>query len=688
MKPTPNRLIHETSPYLLQHAYNPVNWYPWGEEALALARKEDKPIIVSIGYAACHWCHVMEHESFEDMQTANLMNSHFVCIKVDREERPDLDHFFMDALQAITGHGGWPLNMFLTSDAKPFYGGTYFPPQRVHDRISWTELLMRIQAAYQTRKEEIDAQANELISHLAKSNEVIDSRKLGFIIPEEEMFTRSQADTIFRQLMQSADLDWGGFGRAPKFPQTFSIQYLLRYAQFTGNQEALQHAERSLMAMMRGGIYDQIGGGFCRYSTDTEWLAPHFEKMTYDNALLLIVLAEAYQQTGKPEYAAVIEQTIAFLQREMLSADGGFYAALDADSEGVEGKFYTWHPGEVQAALGDDAGMICSILDITEKGNWEHVSIPRMLMGIEEWSSNHAVPSNEVLDKLEKAKKKLLEARSARIRPATDDKIILGWNALLNQGLVAAFAATGKREWLVLAEQNMAFMIAAFKQQDNQWHHTFKEGVSRFPAFLDDLAYLVQSMIMLQEANGDLHLLDEATVLVDTIFNHFGDEEGLYFYFSPDFQTALPVRKKDQYDGAMPSSNAAMAWNLHKLGILLNKPEWRKRSALMLEANREAAIKYPTSFGVWSNLLLEKVMGTHEVLVLGPAAAVWVAELMRYGIPNKVLMQAVKPDERFPLMAGRSTGREGETLIFVCKDFTCGLPSNSVEDALKQLLTK
>jgi uncharacterized protein YyaL (SSP411 family) len=383
-----------------------------------------------------------------------------------------------------------------------------------------------------------------------------------------------------------------------------------------------------------------------------------------------------------------MEQTIAFLKREMLSAEGGFYAALDADSEGVEGKFYTWQPGEVQALLGVDAALICSILDITEKGNWEHVSIPRMLMGIEEWSSTHGVTPNEVVEKLKKAKRILLEARSARIRPATDDKIILGWNALLNQGLVAAFAATGNREWLALAEQNMAFMIAAFKQQDNQWHHTFKEGVSRFPAFLDDLAYLVQSMIMLQEANGDLQLLDEAANLIDVIFNHFSDEEGLYFYFTPDFQTELPVRKKDQYDGAMPSSNAAMAWNLHKLGILLNKPEWRKRSALMLEANREAAIKYPTSFGVWSNLLLEKVIGTHEVLVLGPEAAEWAAELMRNGLPNKVLMQAVNPVERFPLMAGRRTGEEGGTLIFVCKNFTCGLPSNNVADALKQLLTK
>ena len=685
---SPNRLIHESSPYLLQHAHNPVNWFPWGDEALGIARAENKPILVSIGYAACHWCHVMEHESFEDEQTALLMNEYFVCIKIDREERPDLDHFFMDALQAISGNGGWPLNMFLTSEAKPFYGGTYFPPNPIHNRISWKELLLKIHSAYQLRKDEVELQAAELLRHLSHANQLAPKQTTGFVIPNTELFSSIQTDQIFQNLMKAADRDLGGFGAAPKFPQSFSIQYLLRYAHYTGNSEALAHAEFSLQAMMRGGIYDQIGGGFCRYSTDANWLAPHFEKMAYDNALLLIVLAEAFQITRNPAYATVIAETIDFLKREMLSDEGGFFAALDADSEGEEGKFYTWHIQEVRDLLREDAAWVCEVLDITENGNWEHVNIPRLLHDLSERSALKGINAVDAMAALPSVKKTLLEARSKRVRPATDDKIILGWNALVNQGLVAAYQATGQVEWLRLSEKNMDFMLTVFRANGNQWLHTHKAGVSKFPAFLDDLAMLVQSMIVLQEVNGNLTLLEEAHEIMQYILQFFTDEDGLFFYFTPDFHTEVPVRKKDQYDGAMPSSNAVMAWNLHKLGLFFNIPDWVRRSALMLEANREGAVKYPTSFGVWCNLLLEKVIGTHEILVLGSDSFRQSQDLLKNYIPNRVLIQAENVTDRFPIMHGRVVGEDGETSIYICKEYACKLPASNVDDALAQLLTK
>jgi uncharacterized protein YyaL (SSP411 family) len=368
-----NRLIKETSPYLLQHAHNPVDWYPWGEEALQKASMEDKPILVSIGYSACHWCHVMERESFEDEVTADIMNKYFVNIKIDREERPDLDHVYMDAVQTITGSGGWPLNVFLTPDAKPFYGGTYFPPVRAFNRMSWKETLYAIHESYRDKREEIESQAENLTRHIVNAN------SFGISTQEAEntshFFSRDDLEIIAKNLLQSADKEWGGFGQAPKFPQTFSIQYLLRHYHFTNDENALKQALLSLDKMMKGGIYDHLGGGFARYSTDAQWLAPHFEKMLYDNALLVGVLAEAYQLTGQEKYAETIKETLGFIQRELTSPKGGFYSALDADSEGVEGKYYVWSKDEINSLLGDDADLFAEVYNISEKGNWEHTNI-------------------------------------------------------------------------------------------------------------------------------------------------------------------------------------------------------------------------------------------------------------------------------------------------------------------------
>ncbi len=436
--PHTNRLIHETSPYLLQHAHNPVDWYPWGEEALQRAKQENKPILVSIGYSACHWCHVMERESFEQEETARLMNEHFINIKIDREERPDLDHIYMDALQAMSGSGGWPLNVFLTPAARPFYGGTYFPPRRLYTRPSWTEILQGVSQAFRDKREEITAQADQLTSHLLQSNAFGHATE-----PGEPVFDTENQQAILQAILNKADTVDGGFGQAPKFPQTGCIQYLLRYYHFYRDKTALDQALLSLDKMLCGGIYDQLGGGFARYSTDGQWLAPHFEKMLYDNALLLSVLAEAFQITHLPRYREVMEQTRGFLEREMLSPEGGFYAALDADSEGVEGKFYTWRKAEIDALLGEDAPLFCAWYDVTEKGNWEGVNILHVPAPSATFASTHGTTEVALAEKLEACCAKLLEHRAGRIRPGLDDKILLGWNALANTACSKAFAATG-----------------------------------------------------------------------------------------------------------------------------------------------------------------------------------------------------------------------------------------------------
>ncbi len=680
-----NRLINETSPYLLQHAHNPVDWYAWGDEALQRALQEDKPILVSIGYAACHWCHVMERESFEDLQTASLMNQYFICIKIDREERPDLDHFFMDALQATSGNGGWPLNMFLTSDGRPFYGGTYFPPQSMHNRISWKELLVQIHGAYQKRRADIEAQANNLIEHLQKSNQL--KANNSFQVAQEEMFTPQQTQKIFNNIMGAADQVEGGFGHAPKFPQTYTIQYLLRYHHFTGNKEALDQATLSLKKMMRGGIYDQLGGGFCRYSTDSKWLAPHFEKMTYDNALLLLVMAEAFQLTADQEYKRVAVETIGFMQRELQAANGGFYAALDADSEGVEGKFYTWDKKEFEHILGDDATAIAALYDVTEHGNWEEVNILHMQKSIQDWAEEIRLTEEEANTLLAEAKAKLMDGRSKRVRPSTDDKIILGWNALFNQALSKAGQAFGEEEWIGLAIQNMDFLLDSFENKaDGQLLHTHKAGISKYPAFLDDVAYLIQALLYLYEPTGSLDYLEKARALMLYAIENFSDESQLFFYYTPGFQSDILVRKKDLYDGAIPSGNSIMAWNLHRLGLLFDQQEWRKRAEKMLETVKDGAVKYPTSYGIWSNLLLEYTQGTHEVLVLGPQAQQIGQELLSRFVPNKVFMASSAARVGYPLMEGRSTSTG--TLIYICRNYACSLPLSSSEEAMAHLLTK
>ena len=695
-----NKLINESSPYLLQHAHNPVNWYPWGDEALALAKKENKPVLVSIGYSSCHWCHVMERESFEDPATAKIMNENFVNIKIDREERPDLDHIYMDAVQAMTGSGGWPLNVFLTPDQKPFYGGTYFPPRRAFNRPSWQEILLGISQAFRERRNEIEAQSENLTEHILQSN------SFGLSEPgDRDVFTKEKIDEVFENIMKSADRQWGGFGSAPKFPQTFIIQFLLRYhhvknfqlsepakaPSFGGGlgEVALQQALLSIDKMIDGGIYDQAGGGFARYSTDTEWLVPHFEKMLYDNALIIAVMSEAYQLTKQDRYREVIEETIQFIQREMMCPEGGFYSALDADSEGEEGKFYVWDYEEVNGILKEDTEIFCSFFDITPKGNFENKNILRRKKTEQIFSEEKNI-SKDVLRKIiHKGKEKLLQERGKRIRPMLDDKVLLGWNALMNIALGKAFAATGVEGYRQLAKDNMQFLLKNFATgNSSEFYHTWKNGIAKHPAFLDDYAYLIQALILLQEITGDTNYLIRANEITRFVIENFSEESLIpggtdqagFFFYTHKNQHDVIVRKKEIYDGAQPSGNAVMADNLYRLSHYFDNPAWKERTHTILSNLGKAVTRYPSSFGVWAGLLQEMVYGTDEIAIVGTDPYVLQKQVLNNYIPHKILMCSEQQSSQFPLLSDKKAGNPA--LIYLCRNYTCLKPVTTIRDLL------
>ncbi|MFN2456942.1 MAG: thioredoxin domain-containing protein [Chitinophagaceae bacterium] len=683
-----NRLIHETSPYLLQHAHNPVDWYPWGNEAFEKAKKEDKPVLVSIGYSACHWCHVMERESFEDTDVAAIMNEHFVNIKVDREERPDVDHIYMDAVQAISGQGGWPLNVFLTPDGKPFYGGTYFPPQRTFNRASWREVLAAITSAYHEKREEIQMQAENLTDHLKVSNE------FGIASANKQVFDAGKIDEAFRNAMKQADMQWGGFGKAPKFPQSFTIQFLLRYHYLVQKNsssvldkeqgyDALDQALLSLNKMIQGGLYDHLGGGFARYSTDTEWLVPHFEKMLYDNALLVTTLAEAFQITNNEVYKDVIEETLEFIEREMMQEEQGFYSALDADSEGEEGKFYVWSSSEVKEVLGNDADLFCRYFDITEAGNWEGKNILWMKTSLKQFSSENGINDEQELQKIIKeGKKKLLQARTKRTRPLLDDKILLSWNALMNIGYSKAYAATGNEHFRQVALKNMEFLMQNLKADNATFYHTWKDKQAKHPAFLDDYAYLIAALVELAQITADYQWLYKAREITEIVLEHFADKDSPYFLYSPDFQTDILVRKKEIYDGATPSGNAVMAINLYNLSILFDNKQWKQHAENMLNSLGDVPVKYPTSFGVWLCALFQFIFGTNEIAIVGQQSIVKLTEVLGFYIPHKIIMATTNGSE-FPLLKDKTTN--GKTLFYVCKNYACQQPVTSIEELKKSL---
>jgi uncharacterized protein len=671
----PNRLSRETSPYLLQHAHNPVDWYPWGEEALDRAREESKPILVSIGYAACHWCHVMERESFEDADTARFMNEHFINIKIDREERPDLDHIYMDAIQAITGSGGWPLNVFLTSDGRPFYGGTYFPPRPLYNRPSWKEVLAGVARSYRERKAEIEQQAGNLTQHVASAGSFGIGQKAGEGSPPGSPFVPEILRQMRDQLLAIADRREGGFGAAPKFPQTFSIRYLLHYYYYSKDAEALGQACLSLDKMIAGGIFDQLGGGFARYSTDSEWLVPHFEKMLYDNALLVIALSEAFQLTGKPAYGEAIQLTMTFITRELSNGQGAFYSALDADSEGVEGKYYVWDKAEIDILLGEDAALFRAYYGVTEEGNWEGKNILIRARDLP--------PDPEVGRRLEAARARLLEYRGRRVPPALDDKILLGWNALMNIACSKAFAALGKEEYRDQAVGNIRFLRTRLKGEGiHFYYHVYKEG-ARIPAFLDDYAFLIAALLELQEITGDGSYLLEARDILEQVIAHFGEEGTAFFYFTHDGQKDLILRKKEIYDGATPSGNSVMAFNLLYLSLLFDQPGWADRARQMAEAVRGMVTGYPGSFGIWATLYQALTYTIPEIAITARRPENARKEFLSQLIPYRVFQSASQEDTHFPLLRDKPVREVPH--YFLCENYACQPPVNELS-ALIHLL--
>jgi uncharacterized protein YyaL (SSP411 family) len=647
---------------------------------LQKAKDENKPVLVSIGYSACHWCHVMEKESFEDEETAAIMNEHFINIKIDREERPDLDHIYMDAVQAMTGSGGWPLNVFLTPDARPFYGGTYFPPRKAFNRPSWKEILVSVATAFNERRTEIDSQAENLTAHLLQSN------SFGMQLPgsaneSKELFTRKNCDHAFENILKTADKEWGGFGRAPKFPQSFTIQFLLRYYFITKNEDALEQACLSLDKMIAGGIYDQVGGGFARYSTDGEWLVPHFEKMLYDNALLISVLSEAFQLTKKTRYKEVIQETIEFVERELSHPAGGFYSALDADSEGEEGKFYIWDMEEVEDVLGGDAAIFCEYFNVTAKGNWEGKNILNTSKPVGEFSKSKNLTSGELEDIIARGRDKLLSARSKRPRPLLDDKIILSWNALMNTAVSKAFAATGNNEYRQLAVRNMDFLLKNFSV-DKKFHHAWKNDQAKYPAFLDDHAFLIQALVHLQEITADTAWLVKARDITEMVIATFSDEDSPFFFYTSAKQTDVIIRKKEVYDGAVPSGNSIMCQNLLQLSVLFDRPEWRERSEKAIVSLGNAITKHPTSFAAWGCLLQEIVDGTQEIAVIGKGSLNLAEKILGEYIPHRVFM-ASEDIVEFPLIRDKNITEK--PVIFLCQQYACRHPVSSAEELMKMI---
>ena len=665
----PNALIHEQSPYLLQHANNPVDWRPWGDAAFAEAREKNKPLIVSIGYAACHWCHVMERESFEDEATAAYMNEHFICIKVDREEHPDVDAMYMDAVQAISGSGGWPLNVFVTPERIPFYGGTYYPPRPAYSRPSWMQVMAQMTDIWQHQPAEILAQSGQMVNYL---------KQVSIVGSQSSVISEEGVNACASALLKMADKEWGGFGAAPKFPGTMAITFLLEHHHFYGDKDTLDHALLSLDKMIEGGIYDQLGGGFARYSTDREWLAPHFEKMLYDNALIVHTLCDAYAITAKPLYKEVIDETIAFINRELRDSSGGFYCALDADSEGVEGKFYTWTPEEWQHATGENEGIGAAYFGVSETGNWEETNILTAHRSFAEVAAESGTTESDVAAHISSLKQKLFEARSTRIRPATDDKCLLSWNALMNTALTRAAIVLAREDYLQQAATHAQWMLDTYAANSTLLH-TWKNGVARIPAKLDDYAYLIQSLLQIGTAADQHHFIHAAASLAEYVLLHFKTENSPLLYFSSDLQTDIPVRKVDVYDGATPSANAVMMHNFYLLGMLMERSDW---SAMAEEAIRSLcgnATRYTYSFSYWAMLLQRLYKGVNTALVAGGAGISEARLLRKLYAPGLFTLRALTGEKEIPLAQGKSS--EGETLIFVCSAKACMPPVKTAKEA-------
>jgi len=660
-----NKLINESSPYLLQHAHNPVDWYPWGDEAFEKAEKENKLVLISIGYSACHWCHVMEHESFEDSLTAEMMNKNFINIKVDREERPDVDQVYMNAVQLMTGSGGWPLNCFALPDGRPVYGGTYFPKDK------WQQTLTSLQGL----KENDPIKLEEYAKNLTEG------------IQQSELITRNEdpLETKVEFLAQKVN-EWskywdrkkGGPNRAPKFPLPNNYQFLLEYASLSGDQESMDFVSTTLDQMARGGIYDQIGGGFARYSTDELWKAPHFEKMLYDNAQLVSLYSEAFTATQNPRYKKIVQETLAFIKRELTNKNGGFYSALDADSEGEEGKFYVWKKEELKEVLTpEEFELTKEFYNVNNKGLWEHGNY---ILLMDENSDDMLSEDSTLGNKLELIKSKLLTERESRIRPGLDDKILTSWNMLMIEAYLDAYIALDDEQYLQVAEQQMKFLFTNLTTEDEGLFHLHKDGKSSINGYLEDYAFSISALLKMYQSTFDESYISQAEDLMNYSIDHFLDEESGMFWFKSNKDKQLIAKKQENSDNVIPASNSVMAHNLFLLSKLSYNQEFEKTGKQML-SNILPHIEYGQSYSNWLRLYLYETYPFYEIAATGKNFRKLTTELRKTYIPNKLILGAENKSD-LPLLENKFLAEE---TIFVCQNKTCQLPVNTVTDALKQI---
>jgi uncharacterized protein YyaL (SSP411 family) len=675
----PNRLADETSPYLLQHAENPVDWFPWGAEALDKARREDKPILLSIGYAACHWCHVMAHESFEDEDTARLMNDRFVNIKVDREERPDLDGIYMQAVQAMSGHGGWPMTMFLLPDGNPFYGGTYFPPEDRHGIPSFRKVLQAVSDAYTQRREGV-AQTAEQLRQIYEGN-VASARSGGTLTPQ--MF-----EIVYRSLAQRYDASNGGFGSAPKFPATMVLDFLLRYSKRTGNADALEIVVSSFRKMARGGIYDQVGGGFARYSVDAAWLVPHFEKMLYDNALLARLGAHIWQATSDREVKRVTTETIEWVAREMTSPEGGFYSSLDADSEGHEGKFYVWSEEELDQLLGADARAVKAYYGVVRGGNFEGKSILYVPSDPETAASRAHMDLEMLGQVLERARRILLEARSRRVWPARDEKILAAWNGLMLRGVATAARVFDRSDFAKLAIENADFLFGTMVR-GGRVMRSHKEGVTRISGFLEDHAAVALGFLAVYELSFDEKWVKRARDIADAMIEWFWDDSvGAFFDTARDAEQLI-TRPRDVTDNATPSGTSLAVELLLHLAELLHDAEYRRRAVFVMESLTEPMIRFPSAFGHLLGSADMEVNGAVQIALVGSVTDPEVRALER-AVAGKYVPALViaagppRADSLVKLLDDKPAIDEAAT-AYVCRGYVCDKPATDPAELGEQL---
>jgi uncharacterized protein YyaL (SSP411 family) len=677
-----NRLIHETSPYLLQHAHNPVDWYPWGDEAFQKAQSENKPVLLSIGYSACHWCHVMEHESFENEKIAALMNDLFVSIKVDREERPDLDEIYMNAVQMLTGRGGWPMTVFLTPEGKPFYGGTYFPPEDRQGMPGFPRVLTGVAQAYREKPQDVEKSVEQILSALKRMSESHDSKAA---------FSPDAIAESAEQISRAYDSDHGGLGHAPKFPHAGVYELFLRHYHQSKNLRFLEMVTHTLTKMAQGGIYDHLGGGFHRYSVDERWLVPHFEKMLYDNAQLLRIYAQLYCITGNELFKNVTEETADYLLREMLHSEGGFYSTQDADSEGEEGKFFIWSPQEINAILGEEAGEIFArIYDVSDFGNFEGKNILHPILSLEQASKLFRKDVREIAALVADSKEKLFHEREKRIKPFRDEKIITSWNGLVLSGLAEAINISPKRAYVESANRTVQFIFSKMFR-DGHLLHTYKDGKAKLLGYLDDYAFVAVGLLDLYETTFDRTHFECAIELADAMLSEFWDEKDGAFFYTGKSHEQLISRAKPVFDASIPSGNSIATHLLLRLYHLTGREDYLKRAEAVLRTYYDVMMSQPFGFAHMLCALDLYLRKPKEIVVIGTREDTNVAELVKrihsVYLPNKSL-QLAGPDQSLekisPLLQGK-TQLDGKPTVYVCHNFTCSAPATNWEE-LKPLL--